>query len=123
MSLPRVMPVTLMVASLTSVILPSGLIVTRGSRDASIRLLAYWEACFCSSSVKFARSFGGFPGSLFFFISAAPPLQKTSEFGGHNTVFLSRLGQKARHVYAVETLEFAPNLFEVCFHINCVPFI
>ena len=33
--------VTLTVASLTSVILPSGLMVTRGSRLASIRLRAY----------------------------------------------------------------------------------
>jgi hypothetical protein len=34
-----------MVASLTSVIVPSGLIVTSGSRLASISERAYWEAC------------------------------------------------------------------------------
>jgi len=39
-------PVTFMVASLTSVILPSLLMVTSGSREDSMRLLAYWEACF-----------------------------------------------------------------------------
>src|SRR5665647_3479418 len=42
MSFERGMPVTFTVASLTSVILPSGLMVTNGSRLASIRLLAYW---------------------------------------------------------------------------------
>jgi hypothetical protein len=34
----------LAVASFTSVILPSGLMVTSGSREASIKLRAYWEA-------------------------------------------------------------------------------
>jgi len=41
--------VTLIVASLTSVILPSGLIVTSGSRPASIKLRAYWAAA-CSAA-------------------------------------------------------------------------
>src|SRR5438309_598414 len=46
MSRSRGTPVALMVASLTSVILPSTLMVTSGSRLASMRLRAYWEACF-----------------------------------------------------------------------------
>ena len=51
MSRSRGTPVTLMVASLTSVILPSGLIVTNGSRLASIRLRAYRKvARACSSA-------------------------------------------------------------------------
>ena len=45
-------PVTFIVASLTSVILPSGLIVTRGSRLDSIRLRAYNEAARNSSSIR-----------------------------------------------------------------------
>ena len=40
----RLTPVALAVASLTSVILPSAEMVTNGSRLASIRLRAYWEA-------------------------------------------------------------------------------
>ncbi len=39
-------PVTFVDAWFTSVIFPSGEIVTSGSSDASIRLRAYREACF-----------------------------------------------------------------------------
>jgi hypothetical protein len=42
----RSTPVTFVVASLTSVIFPSALIVTSGSRLASINLRAYRDACF-----------------------------------------------------------------------------
>ena len=49
------MPVTLTVASLTSVILPSGLMVTRGSRLASIRLRAYCAACLLRRHVACRR--------------------------------------------------------------------
>ena len=48
MSFSRGTPVTLAVASLTSVILPSGLMVTSGSTLASIRLRAYCAACRCA---------------------------------------------------------------------------
>ena len=44
--LSRSMPVTRAVAALTSVILPSGLMVTSGSRVASSRLREYSAACF-----------------------------------------------------------------------------
>ncbi len=47
MSLSLVTPVTLTVASFTSVIFPSRLIVTSGSRLASIRLRAYADVRFC----------------------------------------------------------------------------
>ena len=50
----RPTPVILMVASLTSVILPSGLMVTRGSRLASIRLRAYCDAALICSSDELA---------------------------------------------------------------------
>jgi len=46
--------VTLIEPSLTSVTLPSALIVTSGSSDASIRLRAYCEACFCAVTSRAA---------------------------------------------------------------------
>ncbi len=45
-----------MVASFTSVILPSELIVTSGSSEASTRLRAYPEACFCAVTSRAAAN-------------------------------------------------------------------
>ncbi len=45
-------PVTLMEPSLTSVILPSGLIVMRRSGLASMRLRAYWDVFRACSSAR-----------------------------------------------------------------------
>ena len=53
MSCSRGLPVSLLVASLTSVIFPSGLIVTSGSRLASIKLRAYAEEYRSFSSACF----------------------------------------------------------------------
>jgi hypothetical protein len=55
-SFSREMPVTLIEPSLTSVILPSGLMVTSGSSEASIRLRAYCEACFCAVTSRAAAN-------------------------------------------------------------------
>src|SRR5665647_2851985 len=52
MSSSRGTPVTLILASLTSVISPSGLIVTNGSTAASIRLRAYRTACLSSVMLR-----------------------------------------------------------------------
>ena len=58
MSTSRGRPVTLIEPSLTSVILPSALMVTRGSKLASMRLRAYCEsvpAC-CSACLRAVMS-------------------------------------------------------------------
>jgi hypothetical protein len=52
MSRSRETPVTLVVASLTSVILPSGLIVTSGSSEASMSERAYCDAARACSSAR-----------------------------------------------------------------------
>src|SRR5581483_3788496 len=52
----RATPVTFTVASFTSVIFPSGLIVTSGSRLASIKLRAYSAACFWAVTSRAAAN-------------------------------------------------------------------
>ena len=50
------MPVTLIEASFTSVIFPVALMVTNGSKLASIKLRAYLDDCFWAASSGVASS-------------------------------------------------------------------
>jgi hypothetical protein len=67
-SAPRATSGNSTVASLTSVIFPSGLMVTRASRLASMRLRAYWDAARACSSARtrsvMSRAIDAIPSTL-----------------------------------------------------------